>query len=325
MMETFRIAIVSDIHYAAAVERERCLHFDDRVIKSPAARLLGRFFKRFIWLRDWGGHNHLLDRFLAEAGQPDLVVANGDYSCNTGFVGVSNPAAFASAEECLGKLRGRFGAQFRATIGDHELGKISMFVTHGSMQLESWRRTVAGLGLEPFWRVQFGKYVLLGVTSSLIALPAFLTDIPAGEEAEWQRLREIHLGKIRAAFASLDPCERVLLFCHDPTALPFLWREPVVQQRIPQVEQTIIGHLHSNLLLWNSQILSVLPPINFLGRGVTKVSAALRESRLWKPFRVRLCPALTGIQLLKDGGYLTVELTADASQPAKFAFHPLKW
>jgi hypothetical protein len=72
-------------------------------------------------------------------------------------------------------------------------------------------------------------------------------------------------------------------------------------------------------------MLSVLPKITFLGKGVAKMSAALGESRLWKPFRVRLCPALTGIQLLKDGGYLTVDLAANATRPARFEFHPLKW
>jgi Calcineurin-like phosphoesterase len=325
MTGTFRIAIVSDIHYAAAMERERCLHFDDRVIKNPATRLVGRFMKRYIWLRDWGGHNHLLERFLAGAGQPDLVVANGDYSCNTGFVGMSDPAAYASAEECLAKLRGRFGANLRATIGDHELGKIPLFVAHGAMRLESWRRAVEGLGLEPFWRAQLGSYVLLGVTSSLLALPLLKMDTAAGEAAEWERLRAIHLENIRAAFAALKPGERVLLFCHDPSALPFLWQEAAVREKISQVEQTVIGHLHSPLLLANSRALSLLPPVRFLGKGAAKISAALRESRGWQPFRVRLCPALTGIQLLKDGGYLTAELAADASRPARFEFHPLRW
>jgi hypothetical protein len=51
------------------------------------------------------------------------------------------------------------------------------------------------------------------------------------------------------------------------------------------------------------------------------MSTALGEARHWKPFRVRLCPSLSGIELLKDGGFLTAELDADARQPAKFHLH----
>jgi hypothetical protein len=114
-----------------------------------------------------------------------------------------------------------------------------------------------------------------------------------------------------------------LLFCHDPTALPFLWREEAVRRRLPQIEQTIVGHLHSNLILWKARLLAGMPSIRFLGHSVKRMSMALREARYWKPFRVRLCPALAGIELLKDGGFLTAELDADAHCPARFQFHRL--
>jgi hypothetical protein len=39
---------------------------------------------------------------------------------------------------------------------------------------------------------------------------------------------------------------------------------------------------------------------------------------------VRLCPSLAGIELLKDGGYYTVELDEAAQRPAQFEFHRLK-
>jgi len=38
---------------------------------------------------------------------------------------------------------------------------------------------------------------------------------------------------------------------------------------------------------------------------------------------VRLCPALSGIELLNDGGYCTVEIDPTAKLPARFKFHPL--
>jgi hypothetical protein len=92
---------------------------------------------------------------------------------------------------------------------------------------------------------------------------------------------------------------------------------------LPQVEQTIIGHLHSELILWKSRLLAGMPTIGFLGHTVKRMTTALNEARLWRPFHVRLCPALAGIELLKDGGYLTAELDPEARQPARFAFRPL--
>ena len=117
---------------------------------------------------------------------------------------------------------------------------------------------------------------------------------------------------------------RVLLFCHDPTALPFLEREEAVQRKLPLIEQTIIGHLHSNLYLWQSRLLAGMPVVRFLGPSFRKMTAALNEARRWRPFRVKLCPSLAGIELLKDGGYFTVKLDAEAKQPAQFTFHRLK-
>lgn len=326
MSRTFSIAVVSDIHYAAAEERARCADFSHRrQAKFAAARIAERAFHHFIWLRDHGAHDNLLDTFLADAGQPDIVVANGDFSCNTAQSGLSDPAAFASAEECLGKLRARFGANLRATIGDHELGKTGLFTGCGSMALASWPRATQALGIEPFWRVQLGRYVLLGITSSLVALPLYISDSTAADAAGWKQLSETHLKNIRAAFASLKPDERVILFCHDPAALPFLWRETTVREKISQIEQTIIGHLHTHLVFRTGRALSGFPIISWLGKGARKISGTLNEAKLWKPFHVRLCPALTGIQLLKDGGWLSAELDAEAETPARFKFHPIKW
>lgn len=319
----FKLAIVSDIHYACAAEQARGDDFEYHSVRHLLARALFRFYRHVIWMRHPLRHSGQLDRFLAEVGDVDLAVANGDYSCGTGFIGVEDAPVRQSVSECLGKLRGKFGARLRATFGDHELGKKNITGELGGMRLESWRRATAELGLEPFWRVELGRYVLFGVTSSLIALPVFLPDTLPEEQPEWEKLRARHLAEIRAAFAALRPEQRVLLFCHDPTALPFLWREDAVRSRLPQIEQTIIGHLHSNLYLWKSKLLAGMPVIRFLGHSAKKMSAALNEARRWQPFRVRLCPSLAGIELLKDGGYLTAELDAEAQQPARFAFHPL--
>ena len=121
-----------------------------------------------------------LDRFLAEIGPVDYVVANGDYACDTAFVGVSNPGSFQSAQECLDKLRAKFGDRVRFTFGDHELGKLTLFGGNGGMRLASWHCATEQLGLQPFWKLAIGRYLLLGVASPLIALPANQVGCAAG-------------------------------------------------------------------------------------------------------------------------------------------------
>ena len=317
------IAILSDIHYASAAEQARGNDYELRDIANPLLRSAVRIYRHFIWMRRPVNQNAQLGRFLAQVGPVDYAVANGDYSCNTGFVGLSDDAAFQSAAECLSRLRQKFSDRLRLNFGDHELGKLSLFGASGGMRLDSWRRTTRDLGLQSFWRLDLGNYVLLGVVSSLVALPVFEPDILPEERAEWERLRQRHLADIRAAFAALEPRHLVLLFCHDPTALPFLWREDAVRNKLAQIEQTIIGHLHSNLFLRKSKLLAGMPVIRFMGHSARRMSGALNEARLWRPFHVRLCPSLAGIELLKDGGYLTAELDPEARQPARFQFHPL--
>jgi hypothetical protein len=166
--------------------------------------------------------------------------------------------------------------------------------------------------------------LLLAVASPLITLPASRADTSPDEWPEWERLRAEHFNEIRAAFEAIQPHQRVLLFCHDPTALPFLWREEIVRRRLPQIEQTIIGHLHTNLILWKSRLLSGIPPVRFLGQSVHKFTSALNQAHAWRPFNLRLCPALAGIELLNDGGYFTVKLDPTAQRPAEFTFLPLR-
>ena len=323
MTRSYTIAILSDIHYACAAEQARGDDFEFRIVKNRFLRWALRTHRHYVWMRHPLNQNPQLDRFLARVGPVDCVVANGDYSCNTAFVGLSDDAAFQSTAECLAKLRWQFGDRLRANIGDHELGKLGMVGAYGGMFLTAWRRATQELGLQPFWQAEFGRYVLMGVASSLVALPIFEVDRLPAEKPEWERLREQHLDEIRAAFSALEPGQRVLLFCHDPTALPFLWREAAVRSRLGQIEQTVIGHLHSKLVFWNSKMLAGMPVIRFFGHTAQRMSTALHEARRWKPFHVRLCPSLAGIELTKDGGYLTAELDPDARRPARFQFHIL--
>jgi len=315
------ICVLSDVHFASAGEQERRDH-EARAIANPALRALVRAYRHFFWLRDPFAHNHLLDELLARVKAADLVVVNGDLTCDTAFVGLSDDAAWESAWQCLTKLRGQFGERLVATLGDHELGKLSLFGGHGGLRLASWER-LGALGLEPFWRRELGSYVLLGVTSTLLAFSVFMPDSLVGERGRWQALREAHLTEIRGAFARLTPRQRVVLFCHDPTALPFLWREETVRAKAGQIELTIIGHLHSSLVFWKSRLLAGLPPIHFLGNSIRRMSMALSEARQWRPFNVRLCPSLAGLELLKDGGYVELRLDPDGAAPIQFEVHRL--
>jgi len=311
------------VHYAAAAEQALGNDYEIRSVRNPLARPLVRFHRHYIWLRHPLSQSYLLDKFLNEAPESDLVIANGDYSCDCASLGLSNELTFQSVQECLGKLRNKYDSKLRLVVGDHELGKISFFGARGGMRLESWR-CLGKVGLVPFWRFEVGNYVIFAIVSSLVALPIFEPDTLLEERSEWEKLRAAHLDEIRAAFAALKPKQRVLLFTHDPTALPFLSGDEIIRSKIPQIEQTIIGHLHSNLVLWKGRLLAGIPQINFLGHTVTRFSPALREAREWRQFHVRLCPALAGIELLKDGGYLTANLDPDAGKPADFQFHPLK-
>jgi Calcineurin-like phosphoesterase len=315
--------VLSDIHYACDAEKRRPRH-ETRIIVNPFLRSAVRLYRHFVWQRDPFSHNYLLDDFLQQVGSPDLVVANGDYSCDTAFVGVSDDASFKSAQECLDKLRQRFKSTLQAVIGDHELGKFSLVGRQGGLRIASWHRARTDLGLEPFWRIEIGNYVLMGVTSSLIAFPVYEPEALLEERERWLELRETHLAEIRQAFASLKSNQRVLLFCHDPTALPFLSRDTQVCRKLNQVEHTIIGHLHSNLILWKSRLLSGMPAIRFLGNAIQRMSTALNDAHVWRRFKVKLCPALAGIELLKDGGFCEIQIDEDASSQARFTFRPLQ-
>ncbi|PAW76008.1 MAG: hypothetical protein B9S33_21235 [Pedosphaera sp. Tous-C6FEB] len=324
MSRSATVLIVSDPHYAGAVEQAR-RGYELACAPNWAVRQLIGLYRGYYWLRDPLGNGPFLEAFLQRSGPADFVIANGDYSADSAFIGMADDAAFASAQECLGKLRTRFGDRLHATIGDHELGKTSLVGSKGGLRLASWPRTVKELALRPFWQFTWGRYVFIGVTSTLLALPVMLREAPVGEHPAWETLRAEHLAAVRAAFASLQADQRVLLFCHDPTALPFLAELPEVRARLGQIETTVIGHLHSELLLRKSRLLAGMPPIRWLGVSVARMSTALNRAKIWRAFNVRLCPSLTGIQLMKDGGWLTVELDAEANRPAKWEFHPVRW
>ncbi|MBX3748139.1 MAG: metallophosphoesterase [Verrucomicrobiae bacterium] len=319
-----RLLVVSDIHYAGAAEKAR-RGWERRAIRPFPLRWIATFYRRHLWLADPTAHNAQLDAFLERAGSPDWVVANGDYSCDSAFVGVADDAAFDSARECLDRLRAPFQDRFHATLGDHELGKMSLFGGCGGPRLASWHRAIGPLGLQPLWSQPAGRFHLVGITSSLLALPTFLPELLPDERDAWHQLRTRHLESLQALWDAIPQGHRVILFCHDPTALPFLAREPWFQARLPQLACTVIGHLHSEAVLRTSRLLAGMPELAFLGNTARRLSGALRRARHWAPFRVVLCPSPAGIQLRKDGGYLEINLHPNADSPPPVTRHHLPW
>ena len=315
-----KIAVVSDIHYAGPSECLRrgyhLAHLTNRWERWSIA-----MYRRYIWQRDPFAHNHLLDEFIDRCRDADFVVANGDYSCDSAAIGVADDAACESAHQCLHKLRSAFAERVEATYGDHELGKRTLGGEKGGLRLASFIRCQKELNLKPFWEREFGKYVFIGITSTLVALPVYIAETLPNEQSHWEELRAHHLDQIRKAFASLDPNQRVLLFCHDPTALPFLARDEVIGLRVAQIERTIIGHLHSRAILFKSRFLAGMPIITFMGHTPKRMSAALNQARYWKRFKLLLCPSLSGIELLRDGGYYTATLDPNGASPAQFRLH----
>lgn len=309
-----RILVLSDIHYASPAEQKR-VNYEFTAVKLRWQRILLRAYRHAVWLRNPFAHNALLDWFLAHAGPAEIVVANGDYSCDSAFVGVSDDAAAESAALCLDRLQNHFGAAFHAVIGDHELGKPSLAGSQGGMRIASWQRATTELGLHPSWRVDLGPWTLLGLTSTLLALPVLAPEIPAHDMAAWNQLRTDHCREIGRHLDSLEPDRRLLLFLHDPTALPFLADLPAMRTRMRQVAATVIGHLHSPLVLWKSRLLAGVPPISRLGHAVRRMTHALHHARSWGPFNVHLCPSLAGLELLKDGGFLEIDLSYDPDSP----------
>jgi hypothetical protein len=324
MGQPIKIIIASDIHYAGPKEKAR-QGFEADAIRNPLTRQLAMAYRHLIWLSEPLAHSGMLDRLIEAVGQPDFTIVNGDYSCDSAFTGVADDGAYESAAICLAKLRHKFGRNLAATMGDHELGKLSLFGGQGGLRLSAYLHCLGGLALQPFWQLEFGRYLMVGVASSIIALPVLEKEALPEEISAWRTIREEHLRQIEACFAAVKPEQKILLFTHDPTSLPFLLEIESLKNRLPQIERTIIGHLHTNAVLKTSGYLSGMPPIHFLGNSVRRMSTALCEARKWKAFNLLLCPSLTGIELLKDGGFYKLELDPDALVPARFQFQPLPW
>lgn len=320
-----RLLVVSDPHWAGPAEQARA-GYESRAIPHPLQRALAVVWRRGFWLADPMAHNDKLGRVLALNPDPDLVVANGDYSVDSAFVGIADDASCDSAERCLASLRTAYGDDRLLTVaGDHELGKHSLFGGVGGPRFESWRRLGSRLGIPAWWHRDIGRHRLIGLPSTLVAMPAFEPELLPEEAPAWRAERDRLLAGVADALESAGPERRIVLFCHDPTALPFLEALPEVRARLSQWEATIIGHLHSPTIARLARALAGMPEIRGLGSTVRRCSAALNRARTWEAFRVRLCPSPTGAEALEDGGWLTGEWDPDRPDPILWTRHRLPW
>jgi len=319
-----KLLVVSDPHLAGPGEQARGV-CESAAIGNPFLRLVARAWRRGFWLKNPLAHNDKLDRILALNPAPDLVVANGDYTVNSAFVGISDDASCESAERCLSTLRSAYGGRLIAGIGDHELGKHSLFGGRGGPRMESWRRVRTRLAIEPTWLRDFGKYAFIGVPSTVVALPAFEPELLADERSQWQLERRQELAAVSRAFASVSGDRRIVLFCHDPTALPFLREIPEVAQAMHRLEATVIGHLHSPFILETARRLAGIPHVRWAGSSVRRYTGALRKASGWRDFRLVFCPSPTGAEFFKDGGWLTAELDVKHGGPIEWVTHRLPW
>ncbi|MCS7089588.1 MAG: hypothetical protein RMN51_11760 [Verrucomicrobiota bacterium] len=324
--QLIRLAVASDIHYAGPIEQARGEDVDVRRIPNFFQREVLRLWRYLFWMRHPLANNALLTTFLVQARQQGCThaVVNGDYAADTASMGLSDVGTRESARLCLEQLRAAFGSRLRLVLGDHELGKLSFFGHYGGLRLESWHRARQEFCLEPVWLWDLGAYRLVGVTSTLLALPVFQRDLLPNERSEWERLRHEHLTQVAQIFAETGAGQRLILFCHDPTALPFLATLPEVQAQLARLELTVIGHLHSPLILWKSRLLSGMPRLCRFGISVERMSTALQQARIWHNFRVRLCPSLAGIQLERGGGWVLLELDPSGQSPCHWHLFPLR-
>ncbi len=324
LKELMKLLVLSDVHYASDAEKARAGH-EARVIGNPLLRNAAHLWRTAIWLRNPCAHNHLLDAIVRQNPDPDLVIANGDFTIDSAFVGVSDSAALESARIAVEQLRGAYGDRFHGTIGDHDLGKMSLFGGAGGPRFASFEHCTTTLGLSPAWSLDFGVYRLLGLTSTLLALPVFRDEIIPAELPAWEVARERQLQFFGEAIGGLAPGRRLILFVHDPTALSFLRDEPAMQARMADVEATVIGHLHTPLILNLARRLAGIPRIQWMGVTARRYTTALREAACWNAFKVTLCPSPSGCQLLKDGGYLRAELDPSGVNPVRFERVRLPW
>lgn len=319
-----RLAVLSDIHFVGPAELAlaNSSYHSIQAHPDPIARVWRKGLYR-VRRRFWNGHlkwrHTAFLQALNEVAEwnPDWVVANGDYGGDLGGVGLSHRATLDSARLVVELIRARFPDRCRFVFGDHDLGKYSTLLREGGIRLSSLELGEKELQIPSFWHEVDDEFHLIGVNSSLFTLDLFLPEAIADEVPEWRRRRDAHIAQVTHAFERLPAKARVVLFCHDPSALTVLSGLPVIRRRLPQIELTVIGHLHSPTLLRLARYaarLSGLKPRYPVARIVAK---GLAGARHWKLFNPVVCPSTFGTGHHVAGGILVVSCDPDGKIRAR--------
>ena len=311
-----RLAVLSDFHVLGPGE---LLQSEDAYRQlgeglNPIRRTWRRGLYR-VRRRLWNTHPELRQTAFQKAideideYNPEWIIANGDYGGDTGGIGLSDKQTFESVAGAVDMLRQRFAGRIRFIFGDHDLGKYSTVLREGGIRLQSLELGEKMLGIPSFWHEIDDEVHLIGINSSLFTLDLFLPEALTDEIPEWRRLREEHIAKVSHAFDGLPREARVVLFCHDPSALAALGKVPVVLDRLSHIEMTVIGHLHAPSLLK----LAKLVPSSRAKKWRPKYPVArilahsLEGVRSWKLFKPVACPSTFGAGHHMHGGVLFIE------------------
>ncbi len=309
-----RLAVLSDIHVLGPSERERA-HAIAHDLGSGAGRLR-RWWRRGLHRargRFWTSHpesrHACFLRALDEIGRfdPDWVVANGDYGGDAHGVGLSDARTFESVAGVLDLVRATFPGRARFVFGDHELGKYSTELRQGGIRLDSLTRGEEALGLRSFWHERAEPFHLIGINSTLFTLDLFLPEALPDEVSRWLACRRRHEEEVDAAFEGLPAGARVLLFCHDPSALAALHARPAVRARLAAIERTVLGHLHAPRLLHVNRLMGRLPRVSPKYPVARIIAHGSRGAATWEAFKPVVCPSTFGAGRHVAGGLLFLE------------------
>jgi hypothetical protein len=313
-----RIAVISDFHVMGPQEKacaEASYHAigaDPHPVRRRWRSGLHRVRRRF-----WNAHPEWREAAFLKALEqvrdykPDWVIANGDYGGDHGGVGVSDDATFESAAGVIQAIRRRFRSSCRFVFGDHDLGKYSTLLRGGGIRLRSLELGEERLGIPSFWHEVDEDVHLIGINSSLFTLDQFLPEALVHEIPEWEKRRDRHYAEVSEAFLHLPSRARVLLFCHDPSALHALAQLPAVRNRLGQIERTVIGHLHSPGLLKLARLLPRKPGAWKPRYPVARIIAhGLEGVQSWAQFKPVVCPSTFGTGHHIRGGLLFIEQNA---------------
>lgn len=313
-----KLAVISDIHVLGPRELQAAHAAHDELGSDldPIRRKWRRGLHR-VRRRLWNGHlelrepafRHALSRLLEF--DPDWIIANGDFGGDFGGTGLSNDATFESAATAVQLMRDLFANRCRFVFGDHDLGKYSTVLRGGGIRLDSLHRGEKALGIPSFWHVRDEDFHLIGVNSSLFTLDFFLPEALVDEIPVWREKRREHIEQVSHAFDGLPRNARVILFCHDPSALTALAQVPVVQKRLNHVEQTVVGHLHTPSLMKLTKLAPLFARLNPRYPVARIIAKGLKGAQAWQQFNPVVCPSTFGTGHHVAGGLLFLERDAN--------------